>query len=876
METLEIGRNNTSYSNISYFMKIKPFIILTFLTATIFAPHVNAYTRAVQNRMDDTTRIRMLNELAYEFYKHNEYDSCLHYASKAFNLSENQISSEKAINNPEFEKKCKVLKAKSLAGIAMGLINNNSYLALDTLQVALLLMKEAGTKEDQADIYTVIATVYDFHFQYELSLKNHLLSIKLYRETGNLNKLASELTYLAIAQRSIGKYGEALENLMESLKISRQTGDNKTMVETYLAMGFVYLFVEKWDDALKSQRDALLIYEKMKDTLGIAIVHNDMGVTNMRAGNFATALKHHQAALEIRLKSTDYYYTFASYSYIGKIYEELANFSEALGNYEAGLKFAELSGMKTSIIDANLECGMVHFKTADFDKAMQHFMLALELSRKIEDRGGESEASMNIARIYISLNETGKAISWLKKAEKATPKTAFKFMSVIYKSLADNYFKMGDYKHAYKNQLLYSKIKDSLVIAENRIKITTLANRLEIENKQVLLNEKYNKMLEIKQSEIKRQRIFRNFILFVMFVILMLALVLYIRYIEKNKLNNKLNYLLLDLKSSQSQLIQSEKMASLGQLIAGIAHEINTPLGAINASINTITNSTQQSIELLPDLVKTFTESDLKLFKEFVNRSVNNINILTSKEEREIRRKITTQLEERGIYEADDFADILVDIGIYNDIENYLPLFKHQTMQTAYHLSMQIKNSQNIKMAVDRASKIVFALKNYAHNGNEQSMVAANIIDGIETVLILYHNQLKQGITLHKDFSEVPAILCYPDELNQIWTNLIHNAIQAMEGKGDLSISVSKNPKGFENLSGLEVRITDTGKGIAPELKDRIFDAFFTTKAAGEGSGLGLHIVKQIIDKHKGRIWFESEVGRATTVFVDLPVLQLL
>ncbi|MFN8256286.1 MAG: two-component regulator propeller domain-containing protein [Bacteroidales bacterium] len=359
-----------------------------------------------------------------------------------------------------------------------------------------------------------------------------------------------------------------------------------------------------------------------------------------------------------------------------------------------------------------------------------------------------------------------------------------------------------------------------------------------------------------------------------------------------------LNKSLNELKSTQAQLIQSEKMASLGQLIAGIAHEINTPLGAINASINTITDSSQQSIKLLPALVKDLSDDELKLFMELVNRSAINNNSLSSKEEREIRRKISTRLEEKEIAEADGFADILVDMGIYDDIENYLPLFKPQTMQTAYHLSMQIKNSQNIKMAVDRASKVVFALKNYARYGNEQSMVEANIVDGLETVLTLYQNQMKHGITLHKEFEEVPQILCYPDELNQVWTNLIHNAIQAMEGKGELSISVSKNPKtaknptvsisdpsvfevqctknpkGFQNLSGLMVQITDTGKGIPPEIKDRIFDAFFTTKPAGEGSGLGLYIVKQIIDKHKGTITFESGPTKGTCFKVFFPIID--
>jgi signal transduction histidine kinase len=332
-----------------------------------------------------------------------------------------------------------------------------------------------------------------------------------------------------------------------------------------------------------------------------------------------------------------------------------------------------------------------------------------------------------------------------------------------------------------------------------------------------------------------------------------------------NHQNEVLEVTLANLKHTQAELIQSEKMASLGQLIAGIAHEINTPLGAIKSSVSTITDSTLQSINLLPELIKTLSDDELKLFMSFINRSINSNIVITSKEERELRKKLTAKLEEKGIEDADNVADTLVDMGIYNDIDDFLPLFTAKTMLAAYHLTMQIKNSQNIKMAVDRAGKVVFALKNYTHSGNKQNMFAANIIEGLETVLILYSNQLKHGITLKKEFAEVPQILCYPDELNQVWTNLIHNAIQAMDGKGELSIRV------LHQIEELEIRITDTGKGIPPEIKNKIFDAFFTTKPAGEGSGLGLHIVKQIIDKHKGKILVESEVGKGTTFMVFLP-----
>jgi len=351
---------------------------------------------------------------------------------------------------------------------------------------------------------------------------------------------------------------------------------------------------------------------------------------------------------------------------------------------------------------------------------------------------------------------------------------------------------------------------------------------------------------------------------------------------QKEELQTTLEHL----KLTQAELIQSEKMASLGQLIAGIAHEINTPLGAIKASVGTIIDSSFQSLKKLPELVKKLTEEEFNLFLKFVNKSVQSNGHITSREEREHRKKLTLELGNQGIENAHNYADLLVDMGVYDHIEPYLSILNEQNLQAAFHLSQQMKNSQNIKTAVERASKIVFALKNYARYGNTEEMVLADIPETIETVLTLYQNQLKLGINVIKEFDEVPQILCYPDELNQVWTNLIYNAVQAMAGKGDLTISVTKtlsahtstsDTEGLSNrsvttLAGLGVRITDTGKGIPPENKDRIFDAFYTTKSAGEGSGLGLYIVKQIVDKHKGSITFESEMGKGTSFIVFFPI----
>ena len=197
---------------------------------------------------------------------------------------------------------------------------------------------------------------------------------------------------------------------------------------------------------------------------------------------------------------------------------------------------------------------------------------------------------------------------------------------------------------------------------------------------------------------------------------------------------------------------------------------------------------------------------------------------------------------------------------MYDKFDKYISILKtdkgEEILENVYELSSIYSSSENISIAAERASKVVFALKSFAHFDKTGEPVEADITEGIETVLTLYHNMLKQGIELEKDFRAKPVIKCFPDELNQVWTNLIHNAIQAMDGKGKLKIKIDEDDK------NVIVSVTDSGRGIPEEIKDRIFEPFFTTKPQGEGSGLGLDIVRKIIEKHKGKIEFESVAGR--------------
>ena len=345
-----------------------------------------------------------------------------------------------------------------------------------------------------------------------------------------------------------------------------------------------------------------------------------------------------------------------------------------------------------------------------------------------------------------------------------------------------------------------------------------------------------------------------------------------IRYVNEELINQKENLeaLIDNLTQTQEQLVQAEKMAALGQLIAGIAHEINTPLGAIKASIGNLNDSLDKALNELPTFVTNSTTKDLKIFIKILNLANNEIPNIPSREKRKYRKEIVEELIAENINSPDIIADILIYLHIFDNYHEIVKLLKDEKsleiLQIARDFASIQKNTFTILLAVEKATKVVFALKKYVHRSVVGEKVPTDIIDGIETVLTLYQNQLKHGIEVMKKYDKLPSVSCDQDEMNQVWTNLIHNAIQAMNNKGILKITV------LNKDDIVTISIADNGCGIEPDVHDKVFEPFFTTKKQGEGSGLGLDIVKKIIDKHNGKIAFQSELGKGTEFTVELPV----
>ena len=250
-----------------------------------------------------------------------------------------------------------------------------------------------------------------------------------------------------------------------------------------------------------------------------------------------------------------------------------------------------------------------------------------------------------------------------------------------------------------------------------------------------------------------------------------------------DKRTQALSKALDDLKMQQGQLIQSEKMASLGQMVAGVAHEINTPLGYASSNV------------------------------EIVRESMQAMD---------------------GTVDAESIAE-----------------FDMLLADTEYGLT--------------QIAELVMSLKDFSRVDRSQSQLF-DINEGIETALKICNSQLKDGVKITRMFAELPQINCAPSQLNQVFLNLITNAAQAMDGKGQICIRTSLHE------SDVEVAISDAGSGMDEETRAHIFEPFFTTKPVGKGTGLGLSIVFRIIEDHGGSIRVESELGKGTEFFIRLPV----
>ncbi len=345
---------------------------------------------------------------------------------------------------------------------------------------------------------------------------------------------------------------------------------------------------------------------------------------------------------------------------------------------------------------------------------------------------------------------------------------------------------------------------------------------------------------------------------------------------EYKMVNEELKATLEHLKNTQDQLILSEKMAVLGQLVANIAHELNTPLAAIQSATTNIKNAFYETLKLTVYIARELDDAMLRTFFNFIDELVNAPQYLSSKEERRLRKELQGRLEGYKIHNASLIARELAKAGFHGQIEPYKELFNHIHGQTLIDIAIRLSrlqlNQNNIITAVEKTTKVIKSLKNYSYKENFDVPEEIDLKESIEDVLTLYYGKWKRDIEVTRIYTdEGLKIIGFPSKLSQVWTNIFQNAVQVLletsQEDKHIEIKVSKAPEKDEII----IKFEDNGPGIPLEIQDKIFEPFFTTKAKGEGTGLGLDISKKIVEEHQGKIWVESEPGK-TAFYVCLPI----
>ena len=274
--------------------------------------------------------------------------------------------------------------------------------------------------------------------------------------------------------------------------------------------------------------------------------------------------------------------------------------------------------------------------------------------------------------------------------------------------------------------------------------------------------------------------------------------------------NEELNAALEKLTTAQAQLVESEKMASLGQLTAGVAHEINNPINFVSGNVMPLKRDLQDLLELVEKYQATIREEKL----------------------------------EDQFQEVEDLKEEIDYDFLLKEINNLL---------------------DGIEVGAKRTTEIVRGLKNFSRL-DENDAKSVNLNEGLDSTLLILHNEFKNRVEVVKEFGDIPPIVCFPGKINQVFMNILSNAGQAIEEKGVITV------KSWQEGAWVNVSIRDNGKGMPEEVRKRIFEPFYTTKDVGKGTGLGLSISYGIVENHGGKITVSSEEGVGTEFLITLPV----
>ncbi|MGW8316764.1 MAG: tetratricopeptide repeat-containing sensor histidine kinase [Bacteroidales bacterium] len=630
------------------------------------------------------------------------------------------------------------------------------------------LLNQLDTIPGQDRIEILLDLCWENRFSHpEVALKYGLEAMKLAKEYEAYEHEATINNYLGIIQRNVGNHAMALEYFFKAQRIAQEHRLMGDLAYAYNNIGDIQNMEGHYHEALRYELQALQIFEDRGDSLGVSYCCHQIALAYNNLNDYTRSLAYHRRAMNIRALEGNRAGVGYSLLSIGQTYLSLGDHAEALQSLNESQEiFSELrdsSGLCLSL--QNL--GLYFRETGMTEVAIHYFTEALLMGRKIGSQ--------------IDVRNTAQELSEL-------------------------YADQSRYKEAYQMYILFKETYDSLYREENLGKITQLVLQNEFEQKELL-----------QQAEIDKQKQVRNYLILSIGLVVILVIVLLNRYSIKRKANIKLekqkselNDTLDHLTQAQTQLVQSEKMASLGQVTAGVAHELNNPLNFISSSVKPLRRNMEDLIAIL--------------------------------------EKYDSVIGEKALQDA------------FADAEEF-----KQAVDYSYLLKETKDLLEGVNEGASRSQHIVKGLRTFSRL-DENEFKGVNIHEGIDSTLLLLSNKLKDRINVHKNYGAIPLVEGLPGKLNQVFMNILTNGIMAIKGEGEITITTEQVD------DHVQISIKDSGEGMTGEVSEHIFEPFFTTRAVGQGTGLGLSITYSIIEEHHGTIQVNSAPGKGAEFIITIPI----
>lgn len=658
--------------------------------------------------------------------------------------------------------------------------NKNSAFVL--IEKARVIAEKNDLPKFLGDIYSARAETIKFNGVFLQTLPDYKLALEQYRKSGDSLSTAFVLSMLGANYMVKEEYTTSLNYYLAAANINKKYSaikNRKNLGLNYRNIGNVFRSLKDFEQAESYIEKGLEIFRELKDTTKMMDLYDRVGLIAHDQGDYQKALPYFEKVINFReAKSGSAGHT---YMHMATTLDALERDKEAIVFYNKAITFGEKRGRFRPLAPIP-----IYRRLADFHKRRKEYDLAFEYLNKA------------------------------KKIIENHPDISFFVQETVMKDLGLLSEEVNDFESALTYYKKSTIVKDSLSNERSSERLSELRATFETEQKELEINQ-----LKILESERTKER---NIL--IGGVVLLGLLGWYIFYLwrknrqqlaieisQKDQIQNLLkekNQLYEELQNTQDQLIHNEKMISLGQLTAGIAHEINNPINFVSTS----TQALNMDFE------------DLKpLLEKIIDLSQNG----------------------RDEKKMDEIVHLAKNLD--------LPYLKDEINTLL----------ESVTRGVTRTEKIIAGLKIYSRK--EETEAKPSEINGcLREVFLMLKSRFNEKFILHQDLTELPLVNCQIDKLHQVFLNLIGNAIDALEDEGSVFVKTQKR------ADNVIISIRDTGHGIDEAIQQRIFEPFFTTKKIGKGTGLGLFISYGIIKQHGGTLEMESKKGEGTTFNISLPL----